>query len=160
MCCFKIFSQNSKSGFIYAFLENASMSTPALQPHSESRILALRPMDSPNRAWRCFSQRSAARAPSPSTSKSCAPSYARAWRYLALSSTKTRRLPRERCLSSVLRKPKKDSRLNGDSNAVTSLPVRVLTAPKHATDLCVGACSNTGSLCSGGIHLRQRVPGC
>ena len=27
-------------------------------------------------------------------------------------------------------------------------------------DLCVGACSNTGSLCSGGIHLRQRVPGC
>lgn len=85
---------------------------------------------------------------------------ARAWWYLALSSTRTRRLLRERCLSRVFRKRWKDSPLNFGSKAVTNLPVRTLAAPKHATDLRVGACSRTGSLSSGGIHMRQRVPCC
>jgi hypothetical protein len=46
------------------------------------------------------------------------------------------------------------------SKAVTNLPVRKLTAPKHATDLRVGACSKIGSFSSGGTHMRQRVPCC
>ncbi len=42
----------------------------------------------------------------------------------------------------------------------TNLPLARLTAPKHATDLRVGAWSKTGSLTLGGTHLRQRVPCC
>ena len=83
---------------------------------------------------------------------------ARAWWYLALSSINTSRLPRARCLRSVCRERKNDSPLNGDSKAVTSVPVQMLAAPKHATDMRVGACSRMGSLSSGGIHVRQRVP--
>src|SRR3970282_1969795 len=35
-----------------------------------------------------------------------------------------------------------------------------LPAPKQATDWRVGACKSTGSLISGGTHMRQRVPCC
>src|SRR6266446_270901 len=87
-------------------------------------------------------------------------SSARAWWYLALSSTSTKHLPRERCLSSSCKKRWKDSPLNFGSKSVTSLPVPTLTAPKQATDLRVGACSTIGSVCSGGTHMRQRVPCC
>ncbi len=38
--------------------------------------------------------------------------------------------------------------------------VRKRTAPKYPTLLRVGACSRTGSLISGGIHMRQREPCC
>ena len=40
------------------------------------------------------------------------------------------------------------------------LTVLRLTAPKHATDLRVGACCRMGSLISGAIHIRQREPCC
>src|SRR5512134_2337517 len=53
-----------------------------------------------------------------------------------------------------------DSALNFGSKPVTSMPVRRPTAPKHATDLRVGAWSTTGSFSSGGTHMRQRVPCC
>ena len=72
----------------------------------------------------------------------------------------TRRLPRERCLGRRIKKRWKDSPLNIGSKAVTSLPVRMLAAPKHATDLRVGACKRMGALSSGGTHIRQRVPCC
>jgi len=39
-------------------------------------------------------------------------------------------------------------------------PSRKRTAPKYPTLLRVGACSRTGSLISGGIHMRQREPCC
>src|SRR3989338_4051230 len=84
----------------------------------------------------------------------------RAWWYLALSSIRTRRFPRERCLSRRIKKRRKDSPLNIGSKAVIRLPVRTLAAPKHATDLRVGACKRMGSLSSGGTHIRQRVPCC
>ena len=40
------------------------------------------------------------------------------------------------------------------------MPVCTLTAPKQTTDLRVGAWSRTGSLISGGTHMRHRVPCC
>jgi len=83
---------------------------------------------------------------------------ARAWWYLALSSTTTRRSLRGRCLSRCCRKRSKDSALNFSSNALTSLPVRVSTAPKQATDWRVGACSRMGSFVSGGTRFRHRRP--
>src|SRR6266481_7591281 len=46
------------------------------------------------------------------------------------------------------------SRLN------TNRPSRKRTAPKYPTHLRVGAWSRTGSLISGGIHMRQREPCC
>src|SRR5712691_6170823 len=39
-------------------------------------------------------------------------------------------------------------------------PVRNRTAPKYPTLRRVGACSKTGSLVSGGIHIWQREPCC
>jgi hypothetical protein len=42
----------------------------------------------------------------------------------------------------------------------TNRAVLKLTAPKHATDLRVGACSSTGSWISGATHRRQRDPCC
>src|SRR5439155_17918966 len=82
------------------------------------------------------------------------------WWYLALSTTMSMRLPRERCRSSRLRKASKVSPLKTLHMARTNLPLLKLTAPKHATDLRVGACCSTGSLISGGTHMRQREPCC
>src|ERR1700730_518325 len=42
----------------------------------------------------------------------------------------------------------------------TKRPSRKRTAPKYPTLLRVGAWSRTGSLISGGIHMRQREPCC
>src|SRR3972149_8989446 len=83
-----------------------------------------------------------------------------AWWYAALSSTITMRLPRERCRSNVLRNSAKVTALNFGDMARRNLPVRRLTAPKQAMDLRVGACVTTGSLTSGGTHMRHRVPCC
>src|SRR5258708_2716938 len=83
-----------------------------------------------------------------------------AWWYFALSSTITIRLPRERCRSSFFRKAPNVRASNFSHRQRTSLPVRRLTEPKQATDLRVGACRSTGSLTSGGTHIRQRVPCC
>src|SRR5271157_3309939 len=44
--------------------------------------------------------------------------------------------------------------------SVTNCPWRRFTAPNNATDLRVGACSNTGSVFSGGTHITARVPCC
>src|SRR6266478_7427231 len=41
-----------------------------------------------------------------------------------------------------------------------NLPSRNRTAPKYPTLFRVGACSKTGSLVSGGIHIWQREPCC
>ena len=83
-----------------------------------------------------------------------------AWWYLALSSTITMRLPRERCRRSFFRKVSNVAALNLAHMERTHLPVLKLTAPKQATDLRVGAWFSTGSLISGGTHIRQRVPCC
>ena len=83
-----------------------------------------------------------------------------AWWYLALSSTTIMRLPRERCRSSFFRKLSKVTASNFSHMACMNLPVLKLTAPKQATDLRVGACVSTGSLISGGTHIRHRVPCC
>src|SRR5579859_2031953 len=83
-----------------------------------------------------------------------------AWWYLALSSTTTMRLPRRRWRSSWRRKDANVSALNTGHTCQTKRPVLKLTAPKHATDLRVGACSSTGSWISGATHMRQRDPCC
>src|SRR5512140_1386255 len=83
-----------------------------------------------------------------------------AWWYRALSSTSTMRLPRERCRSSVFRTVSNVTALNVTHRERMNLPGRKLTAPKHATDLRVGAWSRTGSLISGGTHMRHRGPCC
>ena len=70
------------------------------------------------------------------------------------------RVPRERCRSRVFRKVSNVAALNVAHMARTNVPVRKLTAPKQATDLRVDAWSRTGSLISGGTHIRQRVPCC
>src|ERR1035438_677552 len=63
------------------------------------------------------------------------------------------RLPRERWRNNFLRKSLNVSALNTSHMARTNLPALKLTAPKHATDLRVGACCKTGSFISGGIHI-------
>lgn len=83
-----------------------------------------------------------------------------AWWYRALSRTSTMRVPRERCRSSVFRKVSNVAALNVAHSERMNLPVRKLTAPKQATDLRVGAWRRTGSLISGGTHIRHRVPCC
>src|SRR5471030_236898 len=83
-----------------------------------------------------------------------------AWWYLALSSTTTMRLPRRRWRSSWRRKDTNVSALKTGHTCQTKRPVLRLTAPKHATDLRVGACINTGSRTSGATHMRQRDPCC
>ena len=66
-----------------------------------------------------------------------------AWWYRALSSTITMRLPRDRCRSNFLRNASKVTALNTSHICWMNFPVPRLTAPKQATDLRVGACSNT-----------------
>src|SRR5574340_1834082 len=83
-----------------------------------------------------------------------------AWWYLALSSTTTMRLPRERCRNSFFRKAPNVRASNFSHTERTNLPLARLTAPKQATDFRVGACTNTGSLISGGTHIWHRVPCC
>src|ERR1700687_1355132 len=70
------------------------------------------------------------------------------------------RLRVERCRNSLLRKSWKVSALKMSQNMRTKVPVAKFTAPKQATDLRVGACCSTGSLISGGPHIRQREPCC
>src|SRR3972149_8930678 len=84
----------------------------------------------------------------------------RAWWYFALSSTITMRLARERCRSNFLRNASNVRASNLSHRERTHLPVLRLTEPKQATDLRGGAWSNTGSLISGGTHIRHRVPCC
>src|SRR4030065_2770141 len=83
-----------------------------------------------------------------------------AWWYRALSSTMTLRLPRERCRNSFFRKVSNVRAANLSHIERTNLPVLNITAPKQATDLRVGAWDSTGSLTSGGTHIRHRVPCC
>jgi len=83
-----------------------------------------------------------------------------AWWYRPLSSTSTMRVSRERCRSSVSRKVSNVAALDVVHRERMNLPVGKLTAPKHATDLRAGAWSRTGSLISGGTHMRHRVPCC
>jgi len=87
-------------------------------------------------------------------------SSSRARWYLALSRTITMRLACERCRSNFLRKASNVRASNLSPKTRTNLPELRLTEPKQATDLRVGAWSNTGSLISGGTHIRQRVPCC
>src|SRR3989338_409652 len=83
-----------------------------------------------------------------------------AWWYRALSSTMTMRLPRARCRNSFFRNVSNVRASNFSHIERTNLPVLKLTAPKQATDLRVGAWDSTGSLTSGGTHIRHRVPCC
>jgi len=83
-----------------------------------------------------------------------------AWWYRALSRMITTRLPRVRWRNNCFRKSSNVSALNLSQMVRTNLPVFMLTAPKHATDLRVGACCNIGSFVSGGTHIRLRVPCC
>jgi hypothetical protein len=83
-----------------------------------------------------------------------------AWWYRALSTTSTMRVSWARCRSRVFRTVSNVATLNVAHRERMNVPVRTLTAPKHATDLRVGAWSRTGSLTSGGTHLRHRVPCC
>ena len=83
-----------------------------------------------------------------------------AWWYRALSSTTTMRLPCERCRNSFFRKVSNVRASNFSHIERTNLPILKLTAPKQTTDLRVGAWDSTGSLISGGTHIRHRVPCC
>src|SRR4029077_14793973 len=83
-----------------------------------------------------------------------------AWWYRALSRTSTMCVVWERCRSSGFRKVAKVAALNVAHRERTNVPVLKLTAPKQATDLRVDAWSRTGSLISGGTHMRHRVPCC
>ena len=74
----------------------------------------------------------------------------------------TTRLPEcELTKRKCLRKDKKVMALNfASSRRNTHFPSRSRTAPKYPTPRRVGWWSNTGSLISGGTHMRQREPCC
>lgn len=83
-----------------------------------------------------------------------------AWWYRALSRIIIMRLPRVRHFNTFLRKYSNVCALKLSLMERMNLPVFKFTAPKQATDLRVGACFKTGSVISGGIHIRSRVPCC
>ncbi len=83
-----------------------------------------------------------------------------AWWYRALSKTMTMLFPLVRRRRSNIKNSSNVLASNVSHKLYANFPVSKLTAPKQAIDLRVGAWVSTGSLTSGGIHIRQRVPCC
>ena len=83
-----------------------------------------------------------------------------AWWYRALSKTTTIRLSRVRRRSSNIKNASNVLASKVSHMLYANFPVSKLTAPKQAIDLRVGAWVRTGSLTSGAIHIRHRVPCC
>ena len=83
-----------------------------------------------------------------------------AWWYLALSSISTSFFPHFLFFKIISKKFKNVSALKMDVIMLSIWPVFARTAPNKAMLFLVGACCNTGSFSSGGIHILQRVPCC
>lgn len=83
-----------------------------------------------------------------------------AWWYRALSSTMTIRFPWVRRRNNSFKNVSNVLASKVSHRLYANFPLSMLTAPKQAIDLRVDAWVSTGSLTSGGIHIRQRVPCC
>lgn len=92
-----------------------------------------------------------------------ASSHGVSWRLLcheALSAMTTMVRPFRLCRFSWERNAWKVSAVKVFIKQLANCPSDARTAPNTAMDFRVGACSTTGSLSSGGIHILHRVPCC